>query len=61
MSSGKKFWQSKLFWAGVGQIVASIGLLLSGEQAFAEWLLGGSGVMTIILRTVTDTSIEWKI
>jgi len=53
----KKFWQSKTFWLGIIQVV--IGVLTSVE---GELTTGGtltlSGIVTIVLRSVTKTQIK---
>lgn len=59
----KKFYVSKLFWLGVIQVViGGLGLvapfLEAGVYTPAAYVALASGVLTIVLRFVTDQPIE---
>lgn len=60
----KKAFKSKSVWSGLGKIVAGLGLLATGEQAFSqqapELLLAVWGIVDIIIRFRTDAPIEDK-
>ncbi len=57
----KKWWTSKTIWVGVVSILTAA-LLLAAQspslEAYAEWFLLVQGILTIILRVITTTSIE---
>ena len=54
----KKIFQSKTFWTGIGTILTSVGLLVSGEATMQEFIIGIVGFVFIVLRMVTNTGIE---
>ena len=54
----KKIYQSKTFWAGLLAMVASVGLVATGEATLAEALLGAEGLIVILLRLVTDRPVS---
>lgn len=54
----KKWYQSKTLWVGVLEIVGSIGALMIDESLATEATIGGvCGVLTLVLRFVTDKGI----
>ena len=56
----KKLVKSKTFWLGASQIVLSLGSLIMGDMDFQAFLLGSSGVLTIIFRLITTEPISAK-
>lgn len=56
----KKLLKSKTVWLGISEITASVGLFVSGEMTLAAFLFGSAGVLTIILRLMTNQPIENK-
>jgi hypothetical protein len=56
----KKALKSKLVWLGIVQIVSALGMLCTGDTTLQEFLWGGSGIITIILRLITTQPIGNK-
>ncbi|MFA5128558.1 MAG: hypothetical protein WC445_01175 [Patescibacteria group bacterium] len=56
----KKLLKSKTVWAGIVAVVTGFGLFMTGEQELSEFLFGASGVLSIILRSMTNQPIENK-
>ncbi len=59
----KNFWESKTFWAGVIQIlIATLGLVADflgkGDFSTSAYILLATGVLTIVLRFLTDQPIK---
>jgi len=53
----KKWYQSKLVWSGVVAVIASIGMMATGEATIAEALLGAEGLLAVLLRLITTKPI----
>lgn len=59
----KAWWQSKLFWFGVLQVVVGILELIATEVLLSDgggWAAVVSGVVTIVLRYVTKQPITFS-
>lgn len=53
----KKWWMSKTFWLGVLMIVAAAIEYIAGLPAGTSAIQAVSGVLTIIIRFLTNTAI----
>lgn len=61
MIDNKVWWQSKTIWANVLTALVAILLLVSQSPSltlYSEWLLLAQGVLNIVLRVLTDTTIR---
>jgi len=56
----KKMLKSKTVWAGIVAIITGFGMFMTNDQTISEFLLGANGVLAIILRLMTNQSIEDK-
>jgi len=54
----KNIFKSKTIWTGIGTILTSVGLLVSGEATLQEFIIGVVGFVFIVLRMVTCTGIR---
>jgi hypothetical protein len=53
----KKWWQSKIFWLGIAQILASIAEYIGGLPAGATIVQLVTGILTIVLRFFSNSAI----
>ena len=58
MGEIKSIWKSKTFWVAVIQIIAGI-LLAVSDQLMAGGALTASGIVAVILRSVTSSGVNW--
>jgi len=56
----KNFWQSKTFWLSVLQFGIGVASAIEGQLNMGI-ALTVSGVLTIIMRTLTSSKMNWKI
>ena len=55
----KSFLKSKTFWVSVIEIVVAI-LLALKDELLTGGILGGAGILQLILRVISNTSIGLK-
>ena len=55
----KNWYTSKTIWLGVLMILAAICEYIAGLPANTTLIQGISGIMTIIVRTITNTAVKF--
>ena len=54
----KKLFKSKTFWAGIVVVVTGVGGYFTGEANVQELIQSGVGLLMIVLRFYTSTSVK---
>lgn len=66
VSNAKIWWESKSFWAGIITIFLGIIGVFMGSDLIQEhpqvtaWLAVVSGIVTMILRAITEKALKFK-